>query len=70
MGMTSGTTGEGGLTFSNAAGSVVYGAALVYSEDTSDKSKDIVFSRHYFSDITKEANQEISFYITHTVTVV
>lgn len=48
FGITSGTTGEKGLTFSQSSSSKVYGAALVTSP-TGDISDDIVFARIYFS---------------------
>jgi len=48
--LTAGTAGEGGgVTFSEAAGSKVYGAALVAAPDLNDKTKDVIMSRVYFS---------------------
>lgn len=60
---TSGSLGVNGLAFSNAAGSRVYGGALVAMLDEQDPSKDIVFARWYFSDagtqLEKLANAQI-----------
>lgn len=45
---TAGTLGfKQGLTFSDAAGSIVYGAALVAIRDQGDQSRDIIFNRLY-----------------------
>lgn len=51
---TAGTVGENGLAFSNAAGSRVYGGALVAMTDETDPTKDIVFARWYFSEAGKQ----------------
>jgi len=48
FGVTAGATGYHGLPFSQAAGSQVYGAALV-STPTSDFVGDVVFARFYFT---------------------
>lgn len=48
IGVTDGTAGIKGLTFSQSASSQVYGGALVASP-TGDISSDIVFSRFYFA---------------------
>jgi hypothetical protein len=47
--MTAGVIGEKGLAFSQAAGSKVYGAALV-AAPTGNPEDDIVFARIYFAD--------------------
>lgn len=58
---TGATAGRGGHTFSDTAGSIVYGVALVAAPDVDDASQDIVFSRSYnFSPKTKQANEEVS----------
>ncbi len=51
---TSGSAGVNGLTFSNAAGSRIYGGALVAMLDEQDPSQDIVFARWYFSESGKQ----------------
>jgi len=60
-GMTEGSVGFHGKIFSNAAGSAVYGAALVAAPDLADQSKDVVFSRVYAGIGTqlKESGYEI-----------
>ena len=52
FGLTSGAVGVKGLTFSQAAGSKVYGAALAASP-TNAFSGDVVFSRFYFTSLSK-----------------
>ncbi len=44
---TAGLAGVGGLPFSDANNSVVYGAALVATPDDGDPTQDLVFSRAY-----------------------
>ena len=46
---TTGVVGLNGLPFSNAAGSRVYGAALVVLRNPDDETEDIVFSQYYFA---------------------
>lgn len=43
-----GTTGFHGKTFSNAANSKVFGAALVATPEFADPTKDLIFARAYF----------------------
>ncbi len=45
--MSSGDAGVGGLEFSSAAASEVYGFALVAAPDLNDRSRDLVFARVY-----------------------
>lgn len=53
--------GQGGFEFSAAAGSVVFGVALVAAPDPDDASQDLVFDRSYsFTALEKRANEEIS----------
>lgn len=60
------TVGRGGHDFLAAAGSIVYGIALVAIPDVDDASQDIVFSRSYdFTPVEKEAGQEISMSWAH-----
>jgi len=47
---TTGTQGVHGLEFSNAAGSRIYGAALVIFRDPNTADSDIVFARAYIDD--------------------
>lgn len=46
---TSGIVGENGLAFSNAAGSRVYGVALVAMRDAEDPTQDLVFNQYYYA---------------------
>lgn len=48
LAQTQGSSGFHGKTFSNAANSKVYGAALVATPDFSDQSKDVIFARMYY----------------------
>jgi len=48
FGQTQGSAGLHGRTFSNAANSKVFGAALVAMPEQADYTQDLVFSRFYF----------------------
>jgi hypothetical protein len=50
FGITSGIVGMNGLPYSETAGSVVYGGALVISPDVNDPSQDQIFARTYWVD--------------------
>ena len=59
---TAGATGVHGNTFSDVAGSRVYGGALVSFVDSGDSAQDLVFARFYFapgSQIVKVAGSQI-----------
>lgn len=60
--MTSGTAGVHGNTFSDVAGSRVYGGALVAFLDSGDSSQDLIWSRFYLapgSQVVKAAGSQI-----------
>ena len=65
---TQGSAGLRGATeFSTAAGSIVFGIALVAAPDVDDASQDLVFSRSYdFTPHVKLANEEVSIGWKHT----
>lgn len=68
LAVASGSTGVNGLAFSEAAGSKVYGAALVYAED-SDEDNDVVVSRHYFAaEKSKEDSEDLVVRVTLELT--
>ena len=50
FGITAGTVGVNGLPFSESAGSVAYGGALVASPNQSDPTADRIFARTYWTD--------------------
>lgn len=54
FGVSSGSTGENGLAFSEAAGSYVYGGALVASPDIGDATDDRIFARSYWASTPAE----------------
>lgn len=51
FGVSDGTTGFHGKTFSQAANSKVFGAALIATPTPASQSSDIVFSRVYIGDV-------------------
>lgn len=60
LAQTAGSVGENGLAFSNAAGSRVYGGALVAMTNESDPAIDIVFARWYFTDTSKQLEKLVN----------
>lgn len=59
---TAGATGVHGKTFSNAANSKIYGAALIATPVFIDPTRDVVFARSYFEiaeQVVKEASSQI-----------
>jgi hypothetical protein len=66
---TSGSTGANGLPFSDSAGSVVFGAALVATPDWDDPTLDVVFSRRYYAtgeQVPKAAGRQVGVTWEHT----
>ena len=59
--ISSGSTGFHGKTFSSAANSAVFGAALIATPGGSDQAQDIVYARVYsgIDKILKESSREI-----------
>ena len=63
---SSGASGVRGLTFD--ASSYVFGLALVWAPDATDRTQDVVFSRGYgFSPKQKSATHQINLQWSHTV---
>ena len=56
---TEGVVGVNGKAFSNAAGSRVYGGALVAYPDFGDATQDLVFSRFYWSNTANQIDKAV-----------
>jgi len=63
------TAGEGGLPFSVARLSTVYGMALVNAPDANDRTQDSVFARTYdFTPKVYATNEQVQLWWRHSVT--